>query len=386
MSDAEKKEILEEKLEDSSKEPPDFIPKTISDQKDIAAALAFLVKDKISSKKIAIFTHQSPDPDAIASMMGIQWLFRKKYDCDCDLYYQGRISHPQNNAMDNLLDPGLKNIEDGWAGDGAYDLHILVDTIPKNAGVGENEIIFDLVVDHHPDLPDLLPNSNFNGVTINLKAGSCAGTIFRLVEKSDLAFNDDIDYDKKVATALIVGIMTDTENMLSPDTTEHETDAFKALCDCRDVNVLKQIVFFKRPKFWIIAKAQAAEEAHYDEEGYCIVGMGNLPTKHWDLLADQADEMVQWDTVHTAIAFAVIGEDTLVGCVRSTNASVTVKELCKKLGGKHGTGGGKQGKGRYTYALGGLAFLPEEDEETKEETWQLIAKKERNRILRVLKK
>ena len=338
--------------------------------------------DKISSKKIAIFTHQSPDPDAIASMMGMQWLFRKKYDCDCDLYYEGRISHPQNNAMDNLLDPGMKNIEDGWDGDGVYDLHILVDTVPSNAGVGENEIDFDLVVDHHPDLP----NGGFNGIAINLKAGSCAGTIFRLIEKSELTLDDDIDYDKKVATALIVGIMTDTENMLSPDTTEHETDAFKVLCDCRDVNVLKQIVNFKRPKFWITAKAIAAEEAHYDEEGYCVVGMGVLPTKHWDLLADQADEMVQWDTVHTAIAFAVIGEDTLVGCVRSTNASITVKELCKKFGGKHGSGGGKQGKGRYTYDLGGLAFDPEEDEETKDETWTLIDKKERSRILRILKK
>jgi nanoRNase/pAp phosphatase (c-di-AMP/oligoRNAs hydrolase) len=360
----------------------EFKSKVISDQKDISAALDFLVQDRISSKKIAIFTHQSPDPDAIASMMGMEWLFRKKYECECDLYYQGRISHPQNNAMDNLLDPGLKNIEDGWAGDGAYDLHILVDTIPNNAGVGENEIDFDLVIDHHPDLP----NGDFNGIVINLKAGSCAGTIFRLVEESGLALSDDVDYDKKVSTALIVGIMTDTENMLSPDTTEHETDAFKVLCDCRDVNVLKQIVNFKRPKFWIIAKAQAAEEAHYDEEGYCIVGMGNLPTKHWDLLADQADEMVQWDTVHTAIAFAVIGEDMLVGCVRSTNASVTVKDLCKKLGGKHGSGGGKQGKGRYTYDLGGLAFDPEEDEETKQETWVLIDKKERSRILRVLKK
>jgi nanoRNase/pAp phosphatase (c-di-AMP/oligoRNAs hydrolase) len=351
--------------DEQEKDAEDGVPldelksKTINDQKDIADAMDFLIQDRISSKKIAIFTHQSPDPDAIASMMGMEWLFRKKYDCECDLYYQGRISHPQNNAMDNLLDPGMKNIEDGWAGDGAYDLHILVDTIPSNAGVGENEIDFDLVVDHHPDLP----NGDFNGVVINLKAGSCAGT-----------------------TALIVGIMTDTENMLSPDTTEHETDAFKALCDCRDVNVLKQIVNFKRPKFWITAKAIAAEEAHYDEEGYCIVGMGNLPTKHWDLLADQADEMVQWDTVHTSIAFAVIGEDMLVGCVRSTNASITVKELCKKLGGKHGSGGGKQGKGRYTYDLGGLAFDPEEDEETKQETWNLIDKKERSRILRILKK
>lgn len=359
-----------------------FKSKTIVDQSNISEALEFLTRDdKLSSKKVAIFTHRSPDPDAIAAMMGMEWLFRKKYECECDLYFQGRISHPQNNAMDNLLDPGMKNIEDGWGGDGTYDLHILVDTIPQNAGVGENEIDFDLVVDHHPDLP----SGNFNGIVINLKAGSCAGTIFKMMEESELVFDDDNDYDKKVATALIVGIMTDTENMLSPDTTEYETDAFKALCECRDVNVLKQIVNFKRPKFWVTKKAVAAEES-YEEEGYCIVGMGNLPTKHWDLLADQADEMSQWESVHTAIAFAVIGEDMLVGCVRSTNASITVKELCKKLGGKHGSGGGKQGKGRYTYDLGGLAIDPEEDEETKQETWNLINKRERSRILRILKK
>lgn len=374
----------EEKEEVSREETvplDDFTSKTISSKDSILPAMEFL-SEKILSKKVAIFTHVSPDPDAIASMMGVEWLFRKKYSCDCDLYYEGRISHPQNNAMDNLLDPGMKNIEDGWAGDGAYDLHILVDTVPKNAGIGESEIDFDLVIDHHPDLP----NGNFRGISINLKAGSCAGTIFRIMEMLGLEFEDDNDYDKKVATALIVGIMTDTENMLSSDTTEHETDAFKALCDHRDVNVLKEIVFFKRPKFWIDAKAQAAEHAYYDEEGYCIVGMGFLPHKHWDLLADQADEMVQWDTVHTAIAFSVIGEDKLVGCVRSSNASITVKELCKKLGGKHGTGGGKQGKGRYTYDLGGLALDPEEDEETKQETWQLINKRERSRILRILKK
>lgn len=354
--------------------------RNISEVANISKSLEFLVKDKLSSKKIAVFTHRSPDPDAIASMMGIQWLFRRKYDCDTDLYYEGRISHPQNNAMDNLLDPGLTNISDGW--DDKYDLHILVDTVPKNAGIGNSDINFDLVVDHHPDLP----NGNFEGIVINLKAGSCAGTVYKMIKESNLEFSDDNDYDKKVATALIVGIMTDTENMLSPDTTEHETDAFKDLSDCRNVNVLREIVFFKRPKFWVDAKAAAANHAYFDEEGYCIVGMGNLPTKHWDLLADQADEMVQWDTVHTSIAFAVIGEGELVGCVRSVNASITVKELCKKLGGKHGSGGGKQGKGRYSYNLGGLSLDPEEDEETRQETWRLIDKRERSRILRILKK
>jgi len=56
------------------------------------------------------------------------------------------------------------------------------------------------------------------------------------------------------------------------------------------------------------------------------------------------------------------------------------------LGGKHGNGGGKQGKGRYTYDLGGLALDPEEDEVLSQETWTLINKRECGRILRILKK
>ena len=359
------------------------ILKTIGDQKDISKALDHLNEEKkLEGKKVAIFTHRSPDPDAIASMMGMQWLLQKKYNCECDLFYEGRISHPQNNAMDNLLDPGMKNIEDAWEPNDAYALKVVVDTVPQNAGIGENKITFDLVVDHHPDLP----TSKFNGFAINLKAGSCAATIFKMMKESGLSFEGDSDQDTKIATALFVGIMTDTENMLSSDTTEHEIDAFKDLCEYRDANVVKQIVCYKRPKFWVTAKAHAADRAYFDEEGYCVVGMGFLPDKHWDLLADQADEMVHWDTVHTSIAFAVVGEDKLVGCVRSSNASITVKEICKKLGGKYGSGGGKQGKGRYSFNLGGLAIDPEEDEEMKEQIWELIKKKEEKRILRILKK
>lgn len=356
--------------------------KLVFDPKQINESLEEFAKKKgfNNSTKVAFFTHQMPDCDAISSLMGICWTFHKKWGVECDMFYEGRISHPQNNAMDNLLDPGLKNIEDGFEDN--YDVYVLVDTVPSNAGVGGNSINFDLVIDHHPDLP----NGGFNGIVINLKAGSCASTIYKIIEEIGLSFDKDNDLDKKVATALIAGIMTDTENMMSSDTTNYETEAFKVLCDYRDVNILKEIVFFKRPKFWVNAKALAAERAYYDEEGHCIVGMGFLPPKHWDLLADQADEMVQWDTVHTAIAFAAIG-DTIVGCVRSANPSVVVKDFCKRLGGKKGKGGGKQGKGRYVCDLGGLLTLdPEENEETKQEIWEMINKRETSRILRILEK
>lgn len=332
-----------------------------------------------SLRKVAIFTHHSPDIDAMSSMMGIEFLFRKKYGAECSKFYTGRISHPQNIALDNLLDAGMQPITE-YEPD-SYCLRVLIDTIPINAGI-ETDVDFDVVIDHHPDLP----NGEFKGLAINLKAGSCAATVYELIVESGVEFNGDNDYDVKIATALIAGIYTDTDHMLSVDTTEFERNAFGGLAEVADTDNLRKIIFYKRPKAWIDAKSQAYKNAYIDDEGYAIVGMSFLPEKHWDLLADQTDEMVQWDTCHTAIAFAVIGTDTLVGCVRSVNPSITVKEVCKKLAGNHGQGGGKQGKGRYHYDLGSQSIDPEEDEEIKEELWQLLNKREKNRILRILKK
>ena len=99
-----------------------------------------------------------------------------------------------------------------------------------------------------------------------------------------------------------------------------------------------------------------------------------------------ADEMVSWANVVTAIAFAVVGGERIEGSVRSLNASVSISEFCKKLGGRHGSGGGKLGKGAYRLGLAGMSLDPDEDEETKDKTWTLIKEKETKRITRTIYK
>jgi len=124
-----------------------------------------------------------------------------------------------------------------------------------------------------------------------------------------------------------------------------------------------------------------------DSEGYAIVGLGLLPEKHRDLIADMADEMVKWASVETAIAFAVVDGERLEASIRSTNASISVPELCKKLAkGKHGTGGGKHGKGAYRWTMGGLAIDPDEDEEETAQFWESVNRREIKRIERMLQK
>ncbi len=58
-------------------------------------------------RKVAIFSHRCPDPDAIASMMGIAWLVERVFGATTQMFYGGEISHPQNVSMINLMSPSL---------------------------------------------------------------------------------------------------------------------------------------------------------------------------------------------------------------------------------------------------------------------------------------
>jgi nanoRNase/pAp phosphatase (c-di-AMP/oligoRNAs hydrolase) len=333
--------------------------------------------------RAALFTHRCPDPDAIASMMGVQWLLQKTFGIESSLFYEGEVSHPQNGTMVNLLDPGMKRISEDYRPE-SYGLHILTDTIPENAGVGKHSISFDAVIDHHRDLPQ-----NYSGVLIHRKCGSASAIIFDMAKhflKDDDWFNDNVDADTKVATALIAGIVTDTEYMMSDDSTELEFRAFAELFEFRDPNFLKQIVFFKRPRFWVEKRADGCKEAKINDEGFAVVGLGMIPEKQRDLIADMAEEMVTWASVETAIAFGVVDGERIEGSVRSLNPSLTVADFCKKLAGKHGTGGGKHGKGAYRLPLAGFSIDPDEEEEDVEEAWESIKKREANRIQRMIRK
>lgn len=314
-------------------------------------------------------------------MMGMAWLLRKAYDAEVECFYDGKISHPQNLAMENLLEPELKRIEE-YDPKGGYGCRILVDTVPAHAGVGKNEVDFDLDVDHHKEVP----NGGFKGLFVNLKAGSCAATVYHIIKQHDVKFDDNIDRDCKVATAILVGITTDTENMLSDDTTEYEFRAYQELFEFRDSTALKKIINYKRPKSWIDAYAEAAHKAIVNEDGIGVVGIGFIKGSQRDLIADIADSMSSWVNVDTAIAFAVVDGDRIEGSVRSTNPSLSVPGLCKELGGKCGTGGGKLGKGAYRYGLGGIALDEDDEDETRHKFWECLREKETKRILRVAKK
>jgi nanoRNase/pAp phosphatase (c-di-AMP/oligoRNAs hydrolase) len=363
--------------------------KTTTQLRNGVKALSEALEDlsKKDGARIAIFSHGMPDPDAIASMMGMRWLCIKKYGIDADIFYAGEVAHPQNSTMVNLLDLAMIRVDDKEKGYkvGEYDYHILCDTIPSHAGVGDFKISFDVMIDHHKEIPH-----DFKGIIIHRKVGSCASIVYDVIKQlvdpeSDQWFDDDVDYDSKVATALIAGVMTDCNFCLADDSTELDRAAVNELFEYRNSGFLHQIVFFKRPKFWITVKAMGCREADINEEGFAIVGLGLIPAKERDLIADMAEEMITWASVETAVAFGIVDGDRIEGSVRSNNASISVHEFCKKLGGRDGSGGGKHGRGAYRMPMS-PPIDTDEDAEDVQETWEAIKKREMKRIRRIIKK
>ena len=373
---------------DISIESEEFPRNNWCPRENLLAKTQKLISDKIKSCheknglcKIAIFTHPSPDPDAIGSQMGMAWLLRKAYEnVEVDCYYDGHVSHPQNQRMCNLLDPDLKlytNCDPSF-----YDFKISVDTIPAHAACPENTS-YDLVIDHHKEIP----NGGFKGIYLNLKAGSSCSTVYQLIKSHGLRFEEDNNADSKVATALLVGIITDTEYQTSDDTTDLDHEAYRDLFEFRNSPALKQITRYKQPREWVQARAVVALKAHDRiKDGVLIHGIGFITSNNRDLIAAVADEMLSWENVETAVAFAVVDGERIEGSVRSGNAALAVPSLCKELGGQYGGGGGKLGKGAYHYSLGSCASDNEMDESIKEKMWEFVNEREMKRLYKVIKK
>jgi len=341
---------------------------------DLAVLEKFREIFNSSHSRAAIFTHPHPDPDAIGSMMGLKWML-SKFGIAADLFYSGAISHPQNRSMVNLLDPDLQMIE-GCVPE-SYSLRFAVDCVPENAACPKGDCRFDVVIDHHKDHP-----KNFDGLYINFRAGSACATIFSIIEHLGLEFDEESDY--RVATAMMIGITTDTEFLMSDDCSHYEFNAWSKLFAYRDPILLKQIVNFERPKFWTEAKAKASSKATI-EESVGVVGMGIIPGKHRDMIADMADEMVTWEDVNTAVVFAIVDGNRLEGSVRTKASSLSVPALCQDLAGRHGKGGGKLGKGAYRYDLAGASIDEDEDEDIKKRAWELFEDKEIRRVFRTIR-
>lgn len=336
--------------------------------------------------RVALYTHKNPDPDGLGAIKGMEWLLRKVYNLECTIFLDGPVSHPQNVAIVETLDLQFEKACDAKLED--FALFILFDAIPcGKAGTGGKAVNFNIVIDHHKKAP----NGGFNGIYINLHTGSTCTMIQQIIKMHEVHFQENNEEDSKVATALSVGIIADTEGLASRDTTLLDHQAHLELFPYRNYNAFEQIVKWKRPQSWVKTKQLALLDAlSRTQDNLAIAAVGVIQGGKRDILADVAEDMLNWSGIDVAVAFGFVEyddqNDRIEGCVRSSNPTMQVSVICEQLGGEYGYGGGKMGKGAYAIPLREMSLEEDCSVEIKQATWELARIKQINSIQNTIKK
>jgi len=301
-----------------------------------------------TGKETHVIIHNFPDPDAISSAMGIIQLIKHIGKKIGNIYYSGEVSHPQNKSMVTLLNATLINYDDDPFEDGS-DV-ILVDM--SNVGEGTNQDSIDpdkvnvvAVVDHHKSKFPKKSKVDCRFV------GSCASIVWDYLRNAEYDFSGE---DGKVlATALVAGIFTDTQSLMSDNITNLDFEAYQSLLQKVDKQKLKSIMNYPLPSYLFELRQKAfLEENQMVEESTIAAGIGIIkPTKR-DALPIIADELLRMNGISTSIVYAII-DDYIDISIRSNDITLDVGKFVQEV---FSNGGGKQGAARAHIPLGFFAL------------------------------
>ena len=272
---------------------------------------------------LAVVTHDSPDPDAIASGTALAAL-ADDLGCRAGVLYAGQIAHHENQALVNLLDLDLQAIE-GPEALAEYDGVALVDH--SQPGVNDQlspETPVDIVIDHHPTSGPTA--AEFTDIRSEVGATSTL-----LVEYLD---EFGLDTPEPIATALVFGILVDTNEFVR-GVSPADFEAAAWLVPRADFGRVEQI---ESPSMSASAleTVGAAIRNRTVEDGLVITWAGSVSRR--TAIAQAADRLLELEGASTV---AVIGvcEETVHVSARS-RGGFDVGELLRAAFGTVGSAGG----------------------------------------------
>jgi nanoRNase/pAp phosphatase (c-di-AMP/oligoRNAs hydrolase) len=318
------------------------------------------VLERHRGEKHVIVLQDYPDPDAISSAYAHQVL-SSNFEIQTEILYADKISHPQNVAMVRLLELHLQRYDPSTMDLGQFDGAVFID----NQGTTAQDILVDLeekgvptviVIDHHNQQKRLKPEFS------EIRKVGAVGTIYveyLTHEDSPVSFDRSNKKSVFLATALMLGIITDTKHFITAN--DDDFEAAKFLSKHRDSELLEQILSQSRSKetMKVIHEALANRIV---AENYSIAGVGYLRSEDRDAIAQAADFLVSEENVHTAIIYGIVknesGEESVIGSLRTTKLTLKPDEFLKDVFGKTEGGdyfgGGKTEAGGFAIPVGFL--------------------------------
>jgi len=288
-----------------------------------------LVSALADEQELAILMHPNPDPDAMASALGVKELAERHTDgADIHLQYAGEIRHQENRAFEAVLNLNFEQIEN--AGDLASDAVVLVDHNEPRGFSGSKALDPLAVIDHHPG------DGTGTGFTdVRPEYGSCASILAEYFEdlgwdpvppEVELGGLENDQLSSTVATGLVYGIHSDT-NTLTRGCSEAEFDASAYLYPGVDEDRLERIANPQADAEVLDVKARAIVERDV-RNPYAVSDVGTVSNS--DAIPQAADELIRLEGV-TAVVVVGCKGDTLRLSGRSRDDRVHMGKTLERV-------------------------------------------------------
>lgn len=304
---------------------------------------------KLNTEHVFIQTHNFPDPDAISSAFGLQYLL-ELHGISSSICYKGKIDRCNTRKMMEMFGISATNVDK--LGDTIKgSTIILIDAQRNNGNTYDLECDDVISIDHHP----IFENVDYIFSDIRTSVGACASII------ASYFIENNIELPENVATALLYGIKVDTAKM-TRGVSKLDMDMFYELFFKSNS---KQIGYLEANSIQLEdlkAYGSAIDSIHV-EGGVSFANTGaDCPEA---LIAEVADFMAELQNVYFSVVYSIKKEGIKLS-VRSVrhsgcNAGEIIIEALEGIG----TGGG-----HVTMAGGYVSFR--DKTETAEQLVQKI--------------
>jgi len=315
-----------------------------------------------------------PDPDALSSAYAHR-LICAQFDIAVDIVYAGKISHAQNIALVKLL--GLPLVTFSESLDlSVYNGSVFIDCQGANsaltAGLVAAGICPIALLDHH-ERQEHAPEAEF----VDIRRAGAIATIYTEYIQAGLL---ELDRNRRehviAATALMHGIMTDTNQFIQAS--EEDFQAATFLARFYDAGILLGIMTQARSK-QVMDIIQRALQNRVLRESFSLAGIGYVRAEDRDAIPQAADFLFTEENVHTAIVYGIVVSDregqhceNLAGSLRTTKLTIDPDAFIKEAFGRSDTGqffgGGKAEAGGFEIPIG---FLTGGSDEYQNLKWQV---------------
>lgn len=299
-----------------------------------------LIKKVPKDKRIALVMHKDPDPDALAVAWTVAF-YAKQFGIDSNFFGTGHISHPMNKTMTNRLRIEIKDEEFYRKNEKHFDLVVFCDTRRNNASL---DIAPNIIIDHHieTEIEDQC-------LVIFQNVGAASTLAYLLTKKLNMTISPEL------ATALLIGINTDTKDLTKADeTTTCDQAVHRELLSLCDYPLFAHISFrYEIPRQHLKSMGMVDDSCF---DGYvAVASAGEISHGQKDVCAIMADMIFRIPEIRLAVVIAIEEGQYIRASVRTDMELIEINHFCKEIfedgtitdtgqssaGARYGSGGAK---------------------------------------------